>query len=48
VANDAGLNFKMSSNLSTRVSYRTEYNTDPVGAAKSTDNTFGVSLVLGF
>jgi putative salt-induced outer membrane protein len=48
VANDAGVNFKLSNNLSTRISYRTEYNSDPVGAAKSTDNTFGVSLVLGF
>lgn len=48
VANDAGINYKLSNNLSTRVSYRTEYNTDPVGADKSTDNTFGVSLVLGF
>ena len=48
VANDAGVNFKLSNNLSTRISYRTEYNSDPVGAAKTTDNTFGVSLVLGF
>jgi putative salt-induced outer membrane protein len=48
VANDAGINFKMSNNLSTRVSYRTEYNTDPAAGLKSTDNTIGVSLVLGF
>lgn len=48
VTNDAGINYKMSNNLSTRVSYRTEYNTDPVGSLKSTDNTLGVSLVLGF
>lgn len=48
ISNDAGFNFKVSNNLSTRVSYRTEYNTDPVGGRKSTDNTFGVSLVLGF
>ncbi len=48
VSNDAGVNYKLSDNLSTRVSYRTEYNTDPVGALKSTDNTLGLSLVLGF
>lgn len=48
LTNDAGVNFKMSDNLSTRVSYRTEYNTDPAAGLKSTDNTIGVSLVLGF
>ncbi len=48
VSNDAGVNFKMSDNLSTRVSYRTDYNTDPAEGLKSTDNTIGVSLVLGF
>ena len=48
VSNDAGINYKLSNALSTRVSYRTEYNTDPVGSLKSTDNTLGVSLVLGF
>ncbi|MGB5863691.1 MAG: DUF481 domain-containing protein [Sulfitobacter sp.] len=48
MSNDAGVNFKMSDNLSTRVSYRSEYNTDPAAGLKSTDNTLGVSLVLGF
>jgi putative salt-induced outer membrane protein len=48
VSNDAGVNYKMSDNLSTRVSYRTDYNTDPVGGLKSTDNTLGLSLILGF
>lgn len=48
VSNDAGVNYRMSDNLSTRVSYRTEYNTDPAAGLKSTDNTLGVSLVLGF
>lgn len=48
VVNDAGVNYKLSNNLSTRVSYRTEYNTDPAPGLKSTDNTLGVSLVLGF
>tara|TARA_R100001369_G_scaffold13444_1_gene27814 strand:+ start:9645 stop:10499 length:855 start_codon:yes stop_codon:yes gene_type:complete len=47
-SNDAGINYKMSNNLSTRVSYRTDYNTDPSAGLKSTDNTLGVSLVLGF
>lgn len=46
--NDAGFNFKLSDNLSTRISYRTEYNTDPAAGRKSTDNTLGVSLVMGF
>lgn len=48
LSNDAGVNFKMSDSLSTRVSYRTDYNTDPAAGLKSTDNTIGVSLVLGF
>ena len=48
VSNDAGVNFKMSDNLSTRINYRTDYNTDPTAGLKSTDNTLGVSLVLGF
>ncbi|ASM72492.1 MULTISPECIES: DUF481 domain-containing protein [Roseobacteraceae] len=48
VSNDAGLNFKVSNNLSTRLSYRTDYNTDPTAGLKSTDNTLGVSLVMGF
>ncbi|WP_339760933.1 DUF481 domain-containing protein [uncultured Sulfitobacter sp.] len=48
LSNDAGINYKMSDNLSTRLSYRTDYNTDPAAGLKSTDNTLGVSLVLGF
>ncbi|WP_299567161.1 DUF481 domain-containing protein [uncultured Sulfitobacter sp.] len=48
VSNDAGVNYKLSDNLSTRVSLRTDYNTDPVAGTESTDNTLGVSLVLGF
>jgi len=46
--NDFGINFKMSNNLSTRVSYRTEYNSDPLPGLKSTDNSLGLALVLGF
>ena len=48
VSNDAGVNFKVSNSLSTRLSYRTDYNTDPTPGLKSTDNTLGASLVLGF
>jgi putative salt-induced outer membrane protein len=48
VSNDLGVNFKVSNNLSTRVSYRTDYNSDPAIGRKSTDNTMGLSLVLGF
>ena len=48
VTNDFGINFKMTDNLSTRASYRTEYNSDPAPGLKSTDNTVGLSLVLGF
>ncbi|MHA6262383.1 DUF481 domain-containing protein [Arenibacterium sp. CAU 1754] len=48
LTNDLGVNFKMTDSLSTRVSYRTEYNTDPAPGRESTDNRFGVSLVLGF
>lgn len=48
ISNDAGVNYKMSNNLSTRISYRTDYNTDPAAGLKSTDNSIGVSLVLGF
>lgn len=48
LSNDAGLNFKMTDTLSTRVSYRTDYNSSPAGGLKSTDNTIGVSLVLSF
>ncbi len=43
--NDLGLNVKMTDKLSTRFSYRTEY--DDSRAIK-TDNTIGISLVLGF
>ena len=43
--NELGLNFRMSDNFATRVSYRTEYQSD---RAIRTDNTLGVSLVVGF
>lgn len=46
--NDLGVTFQMSDVLATRVSYRTEYNSEPLPGLKSTDNTLGVSLVYGF
>jgi len=48
LSNDAGLNYRLSDNLSTRISLVTDYNTDPQGDLKSTDNKIGLSLVLGF
>lgn len=43
--NELGLNFRMSERFATRVSYRTEYVSD---RTIRTDNTLGVSLVMGF
>ncbi|AHD00906.1 DUF481 domain-containing protein [Leisingera methylohalidivorans] len=48
VTNDLGVNFRMTDRLSTRVSYRTEWDSDPLPGLKSTDNKLGVSLVYGF
>lgn len=48
VANDLGVNFKVSNALSTRVSYRTEWDSDPDTGFEHADNTLGVSLVYGF
>jgi putative salt-induced outer membrane protein len=45
VNNDLGVSVRMSDNLSTRVSYLTEYNDSE---AIRTDNRLGVSLVMGF
>ncbi len=46
--NDFGVNFKVTDTMSTRVSYRTDYNSNPAPGFKNTDNTIGVSLVVGF
>lgn len=43
--NQFGVNFKMSDQLATRVSYTTEYQSD---RAIRTDNTLGVAVVYGF
>lgn len=48
VANDLGVNFKVSNALSTRISYRTEWDSDPEDGFEAYDNTLGVSLVYGF
>ena len=47
VYNDLALNVAMTDALALRTSLFTEYHTEP-GSAKSTDNTFGVSLVYSF
>lgn len=48
VQNDFGVNFRVSNNFSTRISYLTDYTSDPVPGTQNTDNTLGVSLVVGF
>ena len=47
VLNDLSLNVAMTNSLALRTSIFTEYHSDPVDA-KSTDNTFGVSIVYSF
>ena len=46
--NDLALNFKMSDALATRFSYRTEYNSDPIGNLEHYDNKLGIAVVYGF
>lgn len=48
VTNDFGVNFKLSDKMSTRVSYRTEWDSNPLPGVKATDNALGVALVVGF
>lgn len=48
ITNDLGVNFKVSNRLSTRVSYRTEWDSDPAAGFDDFDNKLGVSLVYGF
>ncbi|MGB7268604.1 MAG: DUF481 domain-containing protein [Albidovulum sp.] len=48
VTNDIGVNIAMSKALSTRIGYRTEYDTDPLPGLKHTDNTLNLSLVYSF
>lgn len=48
IQNDFGVNFNVSDAMTTRISYRTDYNTNPAPGNAATDNTFGVALVVGF
>ncbi|CUH15862.1 Putative salt-induced outer membrane protein [Jannaschia seosinensis] len=48
VTSDFGVNYRMSNNLSTRFSVRSEYNSDPLPGFDDVDNTFGVALIVGF
>ena len=48
VRNDLGVNFAVNERLSTRVGYRTDYNSDPLEGLDSTDNRLSVALVFGF
>ena len=48
VLNDFGVNFQVNERLSTRVGYRTDYNSDPADGFESTDNRLNVALVFGF
>lgn len=45
ITNEFGVNFRMSEQLATRVSYKTEYQEN---RAIRTDNTLGVAIVYGF
>ncbi len=46
--NDLALNYKLSDALSTRFSYRTEYNSDPLAGLDKYDNKLGAAIVYGF
>ncbi|QFT95200.1 hypothetical protein FIU86_20285 (plasmid) [Roseovarius sp. THAF9] len=48
ITNDFGVNFKVTNKLSTRISYRTEWDSDPAPGFDDFDNKFGASLVYGF
>lgn len=48
VRNDFGVNFAVNERLSTRIGYRTDYNSDALEGLDSTDNRLAVALVFGF
>ena len=48
VQNDLGVNFQVNERLSTRIGYRTDYNSEAEGDLDSTDNRLSVALVFGF
>lgn len=47
VNNDLGVNLELSERVTTRISYRTDYNSEAEGDTESTDNRLGVALVFG-
>jgi len=46
--NDFGVNFKMTDRMSTRISLKTDYNSEAVAPVKTTDNTVGAAVVFSF
>ncbi len=46
--NDLALNYKLSDSFSTRFSYRTEYNSDPLPGLDKNDNKLSAAVVYGF
>lgn len=46
--NELGLNYRMTDAITTRMSYRTEYDSEPLPGFVDTDNTLGFSLIFGF
>lgn len=46
VANDAGVNFRVSDVVSTRLAYRTEWNSDPTPGFEDTENELAAALVF--
>lgn len=47
VNNDFGVNLELSERVTTRISYRTDYNSEAGDDTESTDNRLGVSLIFG-
>lgn len=48
VVNDAGLNYKMTDTLSTRLGYQTEYSSDPLPGYDEFDHKLTAALVVSF
>ncbi len=48
ILNDLGITTKLTDVLSTRFSLLTDYNSDPAPGFDSTDNSIGISMVVGF
>ena len=45
--NDLGVNLELNERVTTRISYRTDYNSEATDDQESTDNRLGVSLIFG-